>query len=231
MTINHHPDDATLLSYAAGSLCESFEILVACHMQQCPQCRQRVSEAECVGAALLEDIEPVVPAGRDRMLAFLDSEARLDRDALLKREDSPATLQTPQPVFTDGLSRCHQVPEPLDALLHGDDGAVAWRRLVPGIQQVRLPTADQGLRLLKIAPGISIPLHTHKGSELTLILQGSYSDEVGRFQPGDVADLDVDVEHQPITDGRQPCICLIATDAPLVFHGLLPKLLQPFTGL
>jgi putative transcriptional regulator len=131
---------------------------------------------------------------------------------------------------SETFNRRRALPEPLKQLLQGNSDSLVWRRLVPGIQQIRLNTSDGGLRLLKISPGMSMPLHSHKSSELTLIMEGSYSDELGRFQRGDVADLDCDVEHQPITDGNTPCICLVATDASLVFRGFLPKLLQPFTG-
>lgn len=212
MSINHHPDDATLLSYAAGSLPESFEILVGCHIESCARCQARVAEAESLGAALVELMPTTqMDNNRDRFLALLDQEIVTESEA-------------------KGLERTQRIPAELRQLLDHGDEQLEWKRLVPGIQQIRLDTQDGRLRLLKIAPGISIPLHTHAGSELTMILQGSYSDEIGRFCKGDVSDLDPDIEHQPITDGAAPCICLVATDAPLRFRGLLPKLLQPFTG-
>ena len=223
MIVNHHPDDATLLSYAAGSLLESFEILVACHLMRCEQCRQRVNQAEQLAAVMIEsaDLESTDIShsasivGRDAFMEMLDEVER-------------TTAHQEQGASADGLIRSHLIPEALQRLLQSNNVSLPWKRLVPGIQQIRLPTRDGGLRLMKIAPGMSIPLHTHRGSELTFILYGSYSDELGRLQPGDVSDLDADVEHQPITDGKEPCICLVATDAPLVFHDLLPKLLQPF---
>ncbi len=219
MNVNHHPDDATLLSYAAGSLIESFEILVACHLQFCERCRARVSEAEQLGAALLQEATPEpLSASRDAFFARLSAEP-LIHPTVKDEDDNQASFNRRSPL-----------PKALQLLLGEQADALVWRRLVPGIQQIRLATSDGGLRLLKISPGMSMPLHSHKGSELTLIMQGSYSDELGRFQRGDVADLDTDVEHQPITDGNTPCICLVATDASLVFRGLLPKLLQPFTG-
>jgi len=84
-------------------------------------------------------------------------------------------------------------------------------------------------RLLKVAPGKSILPHGHHGNELTLLLRGSYADEVGRFAQGDVADLDDQIEHQPLVDGNEDCICLVATDSPLRFTTLLGKVIQPIT--
>jgi putative transcriptional regulator len=87
------------------------------------------------------------------------------------------------------------------------------------------------LRLLKIAPGVRIPRHTHGDEELTLILRGSYTDEVGDFRRGDLADLDEDVLHAPLATGDEPCICLIATSAPLRFKTIVGRIVQPFIGL
>jgi putative transcriptional regulator len=92
--------------------------------------------------------------------------------------------------------------------------------------------AGQGsIRLLKISPGVAIPEHGHSGSELTLVLKGSFSDENGCFKPGDIADLDDDTEHQPISDSYQDCICLIVTENPLRFKSLVPKVVQYFSGM
>lgn len=215
MSINHHPDDATLLSFAAGCLPESFDVLVTCHLQRCKQCSDRVRDAEQLGAALIEAETPAFSGdARARFMDMLDEEPL----PLCAREEPGIAASV------------RAVPQLLKQVLEQGDKDLVWKTLVPGIRQIRLDTQDGGLRLLKISPGISIPLHSHAGSELTLVLQGSYSDELGRFVAGDVSDLGAEVEHQPITDGADPCICLVATDAGLRFRGLLPKLLQPFTG-
>ena len=54
---------------------------------------------------------------------------------------------------------------------------------------IRAPhTGGDNLILLKIAPGKSMPVHSHQGAELTQILKGAYDDELGHFAPGDIAD-------------------------------------------
>ena len=84
--------------------------------------------------------------------------------------------------------------------------------------------------LLRIAPGSKLPLHSHGGNELTMILDGAYDDMLGHFGPGDVADLDGEINHQPVTSPGVPCICVAATDAPLVFSGWFARTLQPLFG-
>ena len=97
-----------------------------------------------------------------------------------------------------------------------------------GIRQQILSADGEGsLRLLYIPPGRAVPEHGHRGLELTLVLQGSFSDAVGHFGAGDVETAEDDIDHQPVAGPGPPCICLAATDAPLRFHALIPRLLQP----
>jgi putative transcriptional regulator len=126
------------------------------------------------------------------------------------------------------------IPIVLAPNLPDDLNAIRWRSLVPGIRQHMLANVDSAagsVCLLSIDPGITIPHHTHGGGELTLVLQGSYTDEIGRFQRGDLADLDPSVEHQPVADTDEPCICLIATDQRLRFSGAFSRMLQPLIGI
>ncbi len=224
MSHNHHPDEATLLSYAAGVLPESFDILLACHLRECEHCRAGVAEAEQLGGLLLEAIEPVTVHSWAGELGQLEAEPQL------LCNPRPDLICVPSPELNDPTQRQQPLPAPLQQLLAQGDTDLPWRWLAPGIQQIRLATSDGGLRLLKIAPGISIPRHSHQGSELTLILQGTYRDEQGRFRAGDLSDAAPELEHQPITEEPGPCICLVATDAPLRYRSLIASLLQPLTG-
>ena len=72
-----------------------------------------------------------------------------------------------------------------------------------------------------------MPDHGHSGTELTLVLQGAFRDASDRFGPGDVEIATEADEHKPVAEAGLDCICLAATDAPLRFTGMLPRLLQP----
>ena len=73
-----------------------------------------------------------------------------------------------------------------------------------------------------------MPDHSHKGLEMTMVLQGAFSDEIDHFYRGDVEIADDNLTHKPKAETGELCICLAATQAPLVFNSWLPKLLQPF---
>jgi len=97
------------------------------------------------------------------------------------------------------------------------------------VKQAILPTSrDATARLLFIPAGSAVPDHGHHGTELTLVLKGAFADEVDHFGPGDIEVANEDLDHTPIADIGEDCICLAATDAPLKFKGLVPRLAQPF---
>lgn len=218
MKISHHFDDATLMAYSAGTLPQGMALLVACHLHWCPHCRERMHATDAVGGALLERLQP----------AALQADAF---DRLLARLDEPEQELSVSPSPMDATAN-PELPPPLAQLLDTPLDDLPWKRIGYGVKQLDLHLEGPGAaRLLRIAPGVSVPHHTHGGNELTLILKGSYNDELGRFCQGDVADLDGEVSHQPLVDTDEECICLIATDAPLKFSGLVGKLVQPFIGL
>ena len=61
--------------------------------------------------------------------------------------------------------------------------------------------------------------------------QGAFSDETDRFGVGDVDVANEDLNHKPVAEPGPACICLAATDAPLRFSGLLPRLAQRFAKI
>jgi len=106
---------------------------------------------------------------------------------------------------------------------------VRWRPVGMGVRQAILRSGPGATaRLLYIPAGSAVPDHSHRGRELTLVLQGAFQDEDGRFGPGDIEIADQAVQHTPTAEAGLPCICLAATDAPLRFRSLLPRLAQPF---
>ena len=72
-----------------------------------------------------------------------------------------------------------------------------------------------------------MPDHGHRGTELPLGLQGAFTDSTDRFGRGDLEVANEDLEHTPTAEVGLDCICLAATDAPLRFTGVIPRLLQP----
>lgn len=211
--INHHLTDALLMSYAAGTLDEGFSLVVATHVSLCDECRAQLESFEAVGGALVEDCEDVA----------------LSEDAL----DATFALIDSAPVVSDAPRRAKGVfPAPLQDYVGGDLEDVRWRSLGGGVMQAVLKTegADK-VRLLSIPGGMAMPDHGHRGLELTMVLKGAFEDEDGCFRRGDVEVANEDLHHTPVAVAGETCICLAATDAPLRFKGLIPRIAQPFLGI
>ncbi|MCE6951125.1 ChrR family anti-sigma-E factor [Cereibacter sphaeroides] len=213
MTIRHHISDSLLLAHSSGNLPEAFGLVVATHISLCDECRARLAAFEAVGGSLMEDAAPVAMAAGS--LAAVMS--RLDR-----------RIETPRPV----RRLDPRAPAPLADYIGGSLDAVRWRPLGGGVRQAILPTGGEAIaRLLWIPGGQSVPDHGHRGMELTLVLQGAFRDETDRFGPGDLEIADEEMEHTPVAEAGPDCICLAATDAPLRFNSLLPRLVQPFVRI
>lgn len=207
MTIKHHLSDQLLMGYAAGTLPEAFSLVVATHVSLCDECRAQLETFEAIGGALLEgDAAEMAEASLEACLSRLDTQ-----------------VVTRKPAASRGL-----FPAPLAEYVGGDLDRVRWKPLGMGVRQAILPTAKgASARLLHIPAGQGVPDHGHRGMELTLVLQGAFQDEKARFGPGDVEIADEADEHTPVAEAGVDCICLAATDAPLRFMGLMPRILQP----
>ena len=223
MNPHHHLDPSTVVSYAAGALAVEVATVAATHLETCAHCRARLVEAERVGGQLLEQQQPaVVDAAR---LAGL-------RASILDRLDETPAPASARQVRAAPYEDDDRLPAPLHPYFGTSYRALKWRWMAPGVHCIRAPNTKTGtLLMLKIGPGRSMPVHSHGGTEVTQILRGAYHDALGQFAPGDVADLDSDVEHQPVTVPGTACICVSALDAPLRFPGWLAQRLQPLFKL
>lgn len=208
-TIRHHLNDALLMGYAAGHLSEAFGLVVATHVTMCDDCRARLESFEALGGAVIE----------------AEDETAVSTDALARMM---ARLEVHVVSAPPKAPRKTSLPSPVAAYVGGDLDAVKWRALGGGVRQAILPTGPKAtVRLLHIPAGQAVPDHGHRGMELTLVLRGAFRDATDRFGPGDLEIAGEDLAHKPVAEAGEDCICLAATDAPLRFAGLMPRLLQP----
>lgn len=208
--IKHHLNEDVLMAYAAGTLPEAFNLIVAAHVSLCDTCRAAAESYDAVGGALLETDNSVeLSAGS------------LDATLALIAQGAPEQIKHTR---TPGV-----LPGPVQDYVGGDLDAIKWRPVGMGVKQAILPTTtDATARLLYIPAGCAMPDHGHKGMELTLVLQGAFQDDDDYFARGDVETADEHLHHTPVAAQGEPCICLAVTDAPLTFKGLIPRIAQPF---
>jgi len=213
--INHHPPLELLFDYAAGAMPEPVALIVATHAALCVDCATCIGKIEAVGGTFLETIEPVY-VGDDVLKAVM---MRLD-------ESQPAVVR----------ERCIDaettavVPGPLLPYIARGLAHLAWKSAGRMAEEARLPLTAKGFKaaLMRLKPGAEMPVHTHRGSEFTLVLAGGYKDEGKQFLRGDFDFKDASHEHRPIVDTDGPCLCLVVLDAPVKLTGGFGRLINPF---
>ena len=202
--------DALLARYVAGALPLPARLLVATHLELKPASRRFVEGLEDIAGVSLEH-EPAKPVA--------DRTARLDAIFAAPNPLSPALAR---PAHADGI-----FPRALRDFAGFGPANVPWRTKMPGFKEYDFGEIDGcTLSLFWIKPGRRIPQHTHEGSELSLVLDGAFSDINGHYGRGDISIADETVDHRPVADKERPCIGMAVTDGPLRLTGPLGQRLS-----
>ena len=212
MSVQHHPGEELLLAYASGASDEALSLVVASHLVFCPGCRQALAALEATGGVLLNDLPPT--ALGEKALS----------EVLARLGEQPRRPVARKPVKS-------AIPGPLRSYVGDDFANVPWRRIAPGIAYH--PFFSRGAtraQLIRVAAGHGVAEHTHRGSEMSLVLEGGYTDETGQYAVGDFHTTSPEIVHTPTADADGTCIILAVTEAPLVFRGLLPRLIGKLAG-
>ena len=89
---------------------------------------------------------------------------------------------------------------------------------------------DIEANIYRIAPGVSVPVHSHEGTELTLVLAGGFSDETGSFGPGDIAIQESGATHQPVADDDGECIVFAINEGQIKLANPIGRVLSYLVG-
>ena len=118
---------------------------------------------------------------------------------------------------------------PLNRLI-GDINNIDWKTVYKGFKEFKIPLSDNdSVKLIKMDPGTSVPLHSHNGKEYILVLDGSFCDEYGEYNKGDMQINDQQIKHNPTASNSNGCICLSITENDVVFFGKFGSALNLFT--
>lgn len=212
---------ALLAAYVTGTLSDAENMVVASHLTLKPEARQITRKMEAIGGALIQnDIVPEKLSNNclSDVLSRLDTpyQEAADIDASKHRNELQNNFDFP-------------VPRPILRYLESQTTERAWKNVIRGIEKYEFDVTDkQKSELLRIAPGVGVPAHTHEGEEITLLLHGAFEDETGHYKAGDMIVLDERSEHHPVSDAQTGCICLSVSSAPIKMTGPLMRFLNPF---
>ena len=205
MKPRHHPSSDILAGYAAGALAPGFGLVVGAHVETCAMCRAKVATYEAASGAALEAL-PKADVAADALARVM---SRIDV------APAAASAVDRRPL----LERLPLKPK---------------RWVAPGVWVAAVDTphaAEDRVYLLSVAPGMPTARHAHSGAEFCTVLQGAFRDEVGVFGVGDFAAAEGDLNHQPVVEGDEACICLFATEGRLKAQGVIGRLAFAFANV
>ena len=210
--------DTLLASYAGGHLSAALHALVSSHLVLSTSNQAFVAALEtCLSRAI--ELAPVDGAPEDR-----------DRRLNAIFEHGGAT-EPAGPGEAAGSASADMLPEPLRRFVGKDISALAWRTRIPGLREYTVEKLDGAeASLLWVRAGRKMPSHTHGGSEVTLVLSGSFDDHRGRYGRGEIVMADAEVDHAPRAGSEEDCLCFTVIDAPLRLTSPIGQILSQLLG-
>jgi putative transcriptional regulator len=220
MASTRHPDLQFLNDYAAGSLSAAQSLCVAVHLAYCAQCRAQLKQLTSIGGVLIEQLAPTPVSNTllDRVMAQIDAPQTSDV--------VPSTLSAQPSIHIPDAA---QLPKVVGKLALSGNKKLRWRRISTVMSMVALKTGDLSHEtiLYKIRAGGKLMLHGHRGTEITVVLRGSFSDFAGVYHNGDFIVRDSDDVHAPTATLDDDCMCLSVVDQPARLLGFM-RILNPF---
>ncbi|ROR16270.1 ChrR family anti-sigma-E factor [Vibrio crassostreae] len=229
--IKHHPNAAILKDFVDGNLADSVSLIVSSHVELCEHCQKQVSTltAQAAGSVFESDTSAFendtaeLKLSDSEMDAFLSDDEEFDFDAI---DQITADLSQAVEVVVEAQQETvsnttFTIPRALNSVVRKD-----WMNLGK-ISRARLDFDDEShhTSLLHIDKDGQVPCHTHKGFEITLLLEGSFEDEMGVYNKGDFIWLDGEHTHQPAT--KEGCVCLTVSSDALYFTKGVSQLFNP----
>lgn len=220
--INHHPKFELLKSFVDGDLPASLAAGIAIHADMCSLCQQKIGHlTEQVAEASFEQSaqQHLVDDNDDTEISELDFDEIINQITACDNTEPTKVVPEERLITFKGMQ--YKLPNTLRNMELGRTAQIGK------LSRARLNLSEGEIHtnLLHIGPGGSIPEHTHKGFELTLLLAGTFADEQGQYEAGDFIMLDKRHQHQPATE--HGCLCYTVANDALHFTQGINKLLNP----
>lgn len=219
MATNIDAHDALLLDYAAGTLDGAHALVIAAYLTLSPEARRVVSACETLGGALIEEMCDCAALSEnclEKLMAEIDA----------IEQTSPCAAAC---CGTSCVETTAPLPQPVMELLPAGM-TPRWKRAMGGVVWIDIPVEGSArpVTLMRYSPGFVMPYHTHRDTEITLILEGALEDEHGRYVRGDLVIMDPGTGHEPIADREDGCLCFTLTLRPVRFDGIVLRWINPF---
>lgn len=222
--ITHHPKHELLNDYVEGNLPASLSAAIAIHAEHCDICAKNIKQLteQAAENTFSEDVR--INKSLQEKLKINDQLVNSDFDSMIAsitQDNSLSDEVKQEPLEIEIKGNTYTLPKALRSV-----SMMGWQKMGE-LSRARLNLNEGSLHssLLHIDKNGSVPSHTHKGFELTLLLEGSFEDEHGVYEKGDFIWLTNKHTHTPFT--KEGCLCLTVADDALQFTQGFSKLLNP----
>ena len=214
-----HPSTELLNRFVQGELVTGKSVVVSAHMELCESCSAKAEELQALAVSSWIDPGSALQPDQSSEADYSNMVAGIVKSPQIKSEQIEALVE----VDIDILNHSIKLPKVLaKAVLQG----LKWKKVAGGISEAQLFLDSETLcEFIYMAPGCQVPLHTHQGSESTLVLDGSFEDELGEYKTSDFIIRDAQHNHRP--HSREGCLCFAVLDSPLKFTEGLARLMNP----
>jgi putative transcriptional regulator len=222
--INFHPSLNQLNAFVAGDLAPTEALMVSAHCDMCQHCQNLVADIsdEMAMMALHQDSQSDDPT-LDLMLADIiqqpQAETRFDSDIIIAANEVTIELDGRSFILPRSLARFA-------------DKMGNWSSMVGKLWQAPVDLGAEGVaHFIYMGKGGNVPEHTHRGSEMTLVINGEFSDGINHYDSGDFMRMTPEHTHAPRSESEDGCLVFTIVDKPLHFTSGLARLLNPFSHL
>ncbi len=212
-----HPTTDILNDYTQGNLPAGWSVAISAHLELCQSCKRKFGELESnvVTSWALGATEKSTPDFSHLVANIIDQPQVDSIDSSVSRKLPIKEIHMLDHSFT--LPRI---------LAKAANEGLVWKKLAGGINQAKVDIdTETQCEFIYMSPGSQTPMHKHQGNEITLVLDGSFSDGEGTYQAADFIIRSGNDEHQPVSE--EGCLCFAVLDSPLTFTRGLARLFNP----
>ncbi|MFT4887656.1 MAG: putative transcriptional regulator [Pseudohongiellaceae bacterium] len=216
---NFHPSLQLLTEFSQGSLSVGMSVALSAHVELCEICRERSNdlESKAVESWMQISEKSKTPDFTSMMSAIIEQSQITTSAPTTKSEDNSVN---------EMHMLNHSVALP-HVLAKAASQGLVWKKLAGGINQAQVALDNETqCEFIYMTPGSQVPVHRHQGSEVTLVLDGSFSDELGHYKASDFMVRTKENLHRPTSE--EGCLCFAVLDSPLTFTKGLARLMNPF---
>jgi putative transcriptional regulator len=219
--ISFHPSFKDLRAFSADNCEPAMALMISAHVDMCPQCRHECFENQSeLASELFDRLLPSAP---------LDSQYHKMMSKITELPVSNFKVPEVSNTSIELDGKFFELPRALRRYVKNTGN---WSRLVGKLWQAPVDLGDIGnANFMYMEKGGRVPEHTHKGTEMTLVVDGQFSDGIAQYDCGDFTIMNNRHNHHPHSEADDGCLVFTIVDQPLHFTAGIARLLNPFSHL